>query len=168
MPDPPEGLIRPGGTGEILTYPRGGNIQVKVAASETAGAFSILEFHLPPGGTGSPLHRHLETQETFYLLEGELTLTIGERTERVMAGTLARVPAGLAHKFTNDGPGPARLLILLTPGSFEAYFRELATLPTGPDGRADATVIRQIAAKHGQVYVDEPADDAAGGSPGES
>jgi quercetin dioxygenase-like cupin family protein len=158
MPDPIEGLIRPGGTGEVLTYPRGGDIHVKVAASETAGAFSLLEFNLPPGGTGSPLHIHPDTLETFYLLEGELALTIGERTERVAAGSLAHVPAGVAHKFTNDGPGPARLLILLTPGRFEAYFRELAELPTGPDGRADATVIREVAAKHGQVFVDAPAD----------
>jgi quercetin dioxygenase-like cupin family protein len=156
MPDPIEGLIRPGGTGEILTYPRGGNIRVKVAASETAGAFSLLEFILPPGGTGSPLHIHPETQETFYLLEGELTLTIGDRTERVEAGALAHVPVGVAHRFSNDGPGPARLLIVLTPGGFEAYFRELAELPTGPDGRADPAVIRAIAERHGQVYVDAP------------
>jgi quercetin dioxygenase-like cupin family protein len=161
-----EGLIRPAGSGEILTYPRGGHIEVKVAAAETAGAFSLLEFHLPAGGTGSPLHLHLDTQETFYLLEGELTLTIGERTERVAPGSLAHVPARVPHKFTNDGPGLARLLILLTPGGFEAYFRELAELPTGPDGRADASVIREIATRHRQVYVDAPASESSDeGSP---
>jgi quercetin dioxygenase-like cupin family protein len=161
MAEPIEGLIRGRGAGEVLTYPRGGHIEVKVAAAETGGAFALLEFNVPPGGTGSPLHYHLETQETFYLLEGELTLTMGERTERVVAGSLAHIPPRVAHRFVNDGPGVARLLIVLAPGSFEAYFRDLAELPTGPDGRPDETLVREVAAKHRQVYVDAPASDSA-------
>ena len=39
------------------------------------------------------------------------------------------------HTFWNAGPGPARLLEVISPAGFEAYFTELAEAGARVDGR---------------------------------
>ncbi len=149
-------VLAPGG-GRSLTYPRGGHLEIKVGGADTAGAYALLEFTIPPGGTGSPLHYHLATEETLYLVEGELTVQLGERTTRAGAGSCILVPRGVAHTFRNTGAQRARLLILISPADFEAYFLELADLMrASPDGSLDPETLRSVATRHGQRFVDQP------------
>ena len=130
-------VLAPGG-GRSLVYPRGGHLELKVTGADTGGAYALLEFTIPPGGTGSPLHYHAATEETLYLVEGELTVHVGERTDRAAAGSCILVPRGTVHTFKNTGAQPARLLIILSPADLEAYFVELAELMSAsPAGQLD-------------------------------
>jgi oxalate decarboxylase/phosphoglucose isomerase-like protein (cupin superfamily) len=62
----------------------------------------------------------------FYVLEGTLTLRLGDRTIKSGPGSFACVPPGVVHTFRNDGDGPVRLLNFTTPAGFENYMRDLA------------------------------------------
>ena len=43
-------------------------------------------------------HSHLETDETFIILEGELVMNFRDRKVRVRAGEMVVVPKGVEHK----------------------------------------------------------------------
>jgi mannose-6-phosphate isomerase-like protein (cupin superfamily) len=60
-------------------------------------------------------HVHRRHVESFYVLEGEMTFTAGDRELRAEAGSWVQVPAGVPHTFAIAGSRPARLLDVHTP-----------------------------------------------------
>jgi mannose-6-phosphate isomerase-like protein (cupin superfamily) len=88
---------------------------------------SLFEFEIPPGGRAM-LHLHKQHSDSFYVLEGELEISVGEETVRATAGAYVLAPAGVPHGFRNPGTVPARALNLHTPGGFAQYWRELNEL----------------------------------------
>jgi oxalate decarboxylase/phosphoglucose isomerase-like protein (cupin superfamily) len=62
----------------------------------------------------------------FYVLEGTLTLRLGDRTVEAGPGTFACMPPGVVHTFRNDSDGPVRFLNFNTPAGWENYMRDLA------------------------------------------
>jgi mannose-6-phosphate isomerase-like protein (cupin superfamily) len=69
---------------------------------------SLIFFEGPPG-SGPRLHRH-PYPEIFVLQEGDATFIVGDDTIAAKGGQIVIAPAGVAHKFTNPGPGPLRQL----------------------------------------------------------
>jgi quercetin dioxygenase-like cupin family protein len=100
----------------------GGNT-VKAARPE----LSLLEFTVEPGGAVD-LHLHKRQSDSFYVLEGELELQVGERVVVAPAGSYVLAPPHVVHRFRNAGDSPARVLNLHTPGGFVEYRRELEAL----------------------------------------
>ena len=92
---------------------------------QTGGAFALVD-ETARRGESVPLHRHDDDMESFYVLEGELTLFIGEVGTRAPAGTFAHVPGGTVHGFRVESE-TARYLILTTPRHGEFY--RAITLP---------------------------------------
>ncbi len=103
----------------------GMGVVFKVSGAETGGAFAVVEHPIEPGRLVLP-HVHQHEDEYSYVLEGTIGARVGD-TE-VIAGTGSYVikPRGLMHTFWNPGPGPARVLEVIAPAGFEAYFVELA------------------------------------------
>jgi mannose-6-phosphate isomerase-like protein (cupin superfamily) len=54
-----------------------------------------------PGAAGPPEHVHLELQEDFHLIEGELVVVLDGVERVVKAGEWARVPPHTPHRFFN-------------------------------------------------------------------
>jgi quercetin dioxygenase-like cupin family protein len=77
-------------------------------------------------GRGRPPLHHHDFDETFYILEGELTFQLGEKLVTRRAGELAFAPRGLPHTYANLSGAPARALMVITPAGFERYFARLA------------------------------------------
>lgn len=94
----------------------------RATSKQTNGAFILFEQTSQRGKT-TPLHRHAE-DETFYVLEGELTVHIDGSDYSGAPGSIIFVPRGTPHAFlvTSD---LFRGLILFTPGSeaCENWFR---------------------------------------------
>ncbi len=99
---------------------------IKATAETTGGAFSMSEAMFPPGMKGPPPHAHRSTTDTFYVLEGTLHMTVGEREIDAPAGSYILVPPGVTHTFANTGDAPVRFLNINAPGGWENYLRELA------------------------------------------
>lgn len=104
---------------------------IKARAAETDGEFGLIESLAPPG-TSPPLHVHSKEDETFWVVEGELTVVCGEETYGAGPGSMAFLPRGIAHTFRVDGDAPARILTLITPGGLEDFFAKVGRPAEGP------------------------------------
>src|SRR5680860_673401 len=112
------------------TWLLGGLYTFKARGDETANAYSLFEVQ---GLVAAPRHLHEREEEGFYVVGGEVTLSIGDEMIQGTAGTFAFVPRGVEHAFTIESP-EARLLLLLTPGNagHEELFTEMGE-PAAPN-----------------------------------
>ena len=95
---------------------------------DTGGRFSLMEQLLPQGSGPGP-HKHTWSDETFYMLDGQITLLVGEEIRVARKGDFVMVPRDTRHAFRVDSP-TARFLNGYTPASMEALITELATPAT--------------------------------------
>lgn len=72
----------------------------------------ILE--LPPGSNTKPGHYHTHEEEHLYVLDGHLTLHLGDRLYRLRPGSYVHFPASqkCPHHLSNDSDAPARYLMV--------------------------------------------------------
>jgi quercetin dioxygenase-like cupin family protein len=78
----------------------GGRYTYKAVGRDTGGRYGLVEMTAPAGIPGPPPHVHETEEDAFYVIEGELTVQIGERTLQAHAGTFALVPRGTVHTFS--------------------------------------------------------------------
>ena len=107
--------------------------RITLAAHETGGTIGIVENLVEPGWPGPPLHHHA-FDETFCILEGELTFQVGADRRMGRAGDTLFVVRGVHHALANLSGGSARYLLVCTPGGFEQRFGPDAdSTPSGPN-----------------------------------
>ncbi len=97
---------------------------IKATASQTGGAFGLIE-QLAPVGAGSPYHVHRAEDETFYILNGELEFISEGRRFVKGPGAYVFLPRNIPHGFRVVGASPSQFLILTTPGGFEGFVTEM-------------------------------------------
>lgn len=116
-----DAIVRDSGEGEQRWFCGGGLHTWKATRQDTGGAFLLFEDRLDLGKV-TPLHRHPDVDETFYLLEGEVLLHIDGEQKPLHAGGIAIIPRGIPHAFMVTSER-ARMLCLQTPGSGEEFYR---------------------------------------------
>src|ERR1700729_125123 len=114
-PDTDESLPHLGVVGDTYT--------ILVSGADTAGRYTLIDMHVPPGG-GPPPHRH-DFEEMFTILDGEIELTFRGVSTVARAGETVNVPANAPHVFRNASEHPARLLCLCSPAGQEEFFQEV-------------------------------------------
>jgi len=126
---------------------RGTLWNVLLSADQTRGEFTLLDQTIP-SGFGPPAHVHERQAEGFYILSGELELTVGTREdERVMragAGSTVWVPKSTRHAFRVVSADDARLLNFYAPGGFDdhlPFYGQPATAQTLPPPEVAAPVL---------------------------
>ena len=92
--------------------------------ADTHGQFALIEA-LARRGNVPPPHIHHREDEIFYVLEGEIVVSVGDRTIKVTAGTMVFLPRDVPHSFTIESE-QSRMLILLTPAGLEGWFKEFS------------------------------------------
>ncbi|HEX4690394.1 MAG TPA: cupin domain-containing protein [Solirubrobacteraceae bacterium] len=113
--DPPDDGGRPVAEAQVGAVERledGDRVRVELLADGDEAAVARV---LREAGDSSPVHVHERHVEAFYVLEGELLLTVGGEETRVAAGTWAQVAPGVAHTVAN--PEPARFLTVHAPNA---------------------------------------------------
>jgi quercetin dioxygenase-like cupin family protein len=91
----------------------------------TGDRLGLARFVVPPGIVGAAPHIHHEHDETFYVLEGELTVATSAGEIAVLPGDLAYAPRGSVHGFRNASDGEVVALCMYTPPGYEQYFRDV-------------------------------------------
>src|SRR2546422_8982680 len=91
---------------------------------DTNGKYALWEAIVPPGG-GPPPHGHSREEEGFYVLEGKITLQIGDKRLVATAGMFANMPVGTPHSFKNETNRTAKMLISIAPAGLEQMFFEV-------------------------------------------
>lgn len=119
------------GTGLADVWWKTGRMTVKAGGAETGGSFAQLET-TDPRGTATPMHVHRNEDESFYVLEGEVSLLVdGERID-LSTGDYALAPRGTTHAYIVRSE-QARMLTTLTPAGLEELFVTLGTPVGGAD-----------------------------------
>ena len=142
----PEDFLVPPDAGRLV-WLGGLGVRFMLDGRQTGGRFALVEHPLKPRALGSPLHTHSREDEYSFVLEGSVGVQIGESEMIATQGTLVVKPRGLAHAFWNAGDAPARLLELISPAGFEAYFAAMADLFAS--GEPDPTRGAVIRERHG-------------------
>ena len=94
---------------------------IKASAADTGGGYTLLDCTWP-ANVGTPLHVHYEEDEGFYVLEGSVSITVGDDVVELKAGEHAFGPRGIPHRF-DVGPEGARMVWVLTPGRLRGLRR---------------------------------------------
>jgi quercetin dioxygenase-like cupin family protein len=138
-----DGVLCRRGEGQLLRL-GGSSALVKVGAGHGVGSLAVMETELEPGYPGPILHTHKQMVDSFYVLDGELTVTLPDETVVLGPGDYALVPPGNAHTFANRGERPARALNVMAPGGLERYLVEVAEL----EGPPTPEIMARIASKY--------------------
>jgi mannose-6-phosphate isomerase-like protein (cupin superfamily) len=90
---------------------------IKVGERDALGSLAAIEVVVGPGFAGPGLER--EVVDSFYVLEGVLTVRLGDREVDAPEGSYALVPPGNPHAFSNLRREPVRMLNVMAPAGFE-------------------------------------------------
>jgi len=124
---------------------------IRATAADTGGLMTIVEMTEPPG-TEAPLHVHHREDEAFWILEGTVTIQVGDTVVECGPGDYAFGPRDIPHRYT-VGPDGCRMLFICTPGGFENLVREMSvpaqsrTLP--PPSEPDFEMVARVARENG-------------------
>jgi quercetin dioxygenase-like cupin family protein len=145
--------VRDGGHGEQRWFCGGGRHTWLATSEETAGAFLMFEFFGEQDKV-TPVHIHPASDETFYVLDGEILLDLEGERRKLATGGVVVIPRGLPHAFMVTSPD-ARLLTIQTPGTDEAFYR-LASEPAPPGSQpipVDFSRVRDAAQQTGAIEI---------------
>src|SRR3954453_9421075 len=132
---------------------------IRVAGEAVGGRFALIEF-LFPHHASPPLHTHPQ-DESYFVLEGQLTVQAAEQRFELERGATAVVPFAVPHTFRVNSDA-ARVLVISTPAGIERFVRDAGfpadapTLPPADAPRPSPEELQRIFAAHGQVNVGPP------------
>jgi quercetin dioxygenase-like cupin family protein len=143
-------MFVPADTGEAY-WVMGTLFTYLVTGAESGGSYFTLIVDVGPEA-GPPPHIHHLEEEQFYVLEGQLTYSVGDQTFQVNTGDFIHISRGTVHSFRN-GPKPARLLATFAPAGIEGFFREVGERVDdrlkSPPPVTEAVIARFFAAEAG-------------------
>ncbi|OLS19093.1 MAG: hypothetical protein HeimC2_42820 [Candidatus Heimdallarchaeota archaeon LC_2] len=125
----------------------GSEFNMKASFEETGGLMEVMESIWPPQG-GMPPHIHA-FDEIAYFYEGEMKLTIDNKTVEAATGAFVYIPKDVVHAWHNDSSTTCKALIIFMP-KFEPGLRNLLEELAGlPQGEPDMAKVSDIFSRHG-------------------
>ena len=109
--DPTAVIVRPGEGSRV------GNVEFLARTADTP-RFNLGIIEIAPGRE-LEAHVHRDEDDSFYILEGEMTFVVGDETVLAPPGTFVLIPPGIEHAFRNDGTTPVRMLNIHAPAGFD-------------------------------------------------
>lgn len=132
--------------GQGKFYDRNNEMWVKVPSSATNGTYEICE-ETCPAGFESKKHSHRNDFETFYMVDGSATWSVGDETIEATKGTIINIPPNTPHKVvTKNG---CRMVLIFGPGEQAAMFEEMDKLTS--EEKENMDIIHSILDKHDVV-----------------
>jgi mannose-6-phosphate isomerase-like protein (cupin superfamily) len=114
--------INPEQSSEWLESRRGERFRICTSATQTDGAYSVVEI-VAEHGYGTPVHIHENEDEHFVVVEGTATMVNGDQAFEATAGAAISLRKGIPHAWCNRSNSPLRLVITNVPGGIEEALR---------------------------------------------
>ena len=105
-------VVRPGEGRRV------GNVEF-LARSRDTPRFNLALITIQPHRDRPELHAHAAEDDSFYVLDGELTFTVDGEEVVAGAGTFVVVPPGVPHSFANRGDSVVRMINVHAPAGFD-------------------------------------------------
>ena len=130
---------------------------VCLSGKDTGGACCWLDVSLAPG-MGVPRVTHTREDEVYFVLAGELEVTVGEKTFVLRSGDTLLAPRDIPHQLRNSGNVENHYLLLFSPSGFEEFV--MATAVPAPDNAVAPTEppavavrnVHELAADYGILF----------------
>jgi mannose-6-phosphate isomerase-like protein (cupin superfamily) len=135
-------------SGERLEF-WGTTIVVRASADTTGGAFTLFKGETPVLDTSRHVHR--ETDELYYVIEGEHVFVCGDQELTVGPGVTVFLPHGVPHSHRRVVPRTGRLLGMTSPAGFEGFFRVLAE--ASRTGASPGEAYERASGEHGVTWL---------------
>jgi len=136
----------------------GGEYRIIISGEQTNGDFAVIEMFVPPGA-GPPPHSHANFEESFYVLEGEISFKSENGNYVAQKNSFVSIPkGGIIHAFKNLTNQPAKLLCTVIPAGLDAFFIEASNLMESTQEKTPTSDIElkegihRIAEKYGQQF----------------
>lgn len=121
----------------------------KALSADTGGAYTFGEYDLT---YDFPPHIHHREDEGIYVLEGRITVSVGDDTFSMGPGDFAFMPKDVVHSITLASERPVRILAVSTPGGFEHLMEDLTEInAAGHD--TSSSEWQALEAKHGWTLI---------------
>jgi mannose-6-phosphate isomerase-like protein (cupin superfamily) len=93
-----------------------------LARSEDTPRFNLSIITVQARSDGPEMHVHAGEDDSFYILEGELTFMVDDEQVVAGPGTFVLVPPQVPHTFANRGDVVARFINVHAPAGFDLRF----------------------------------------------
>ncbi|WP_194777676.1 cupin domain-containing protein [Pararhodonellum marinum] len=127
-------------------------LDCKISGKDTNGHLYVFESSQNHREEGIPLHMHPDLDETFYVLEGNVKIKIGDEIYRLGHGDTILAPRNIPHGWVTNSATPSKILIIVQgAGKMENFFEELSKLK-----EFSPPIVSEIYNKHNMVLMGPP------------
>ncbi len=130
------------------------DVYFMITGDDTDGKFDHFDIRVGYLG-GPPLHVHIEQDETFHVISGELRLKVGEQMIDAKEGQFVYIPKNTVHTYVNLKQEPARAVGILIPGGFDKFVEEMVAYQSSVE-KPDQAKLAEISARHRQIAAGPP------------
>jgi quercetin dioxygenase-like cupin family protein len=117
------------GTRETLTMPDGTSFVVVESAADSGGRRVEFEITMAPGALGPPKHFHPSQEESWRVVDGELSVFVDDDWRTLGAGEELKIPPNTVHTLRNRSDGVVRFRDVHVPAlDFQDYIEDLDRL----------------------------------------
>jgi quercetin dioxygenase-like cupin family protein len=121
--------------GDVFELNDGEKVTVRTTAADSGGELLEVEAEWAPEEHRPLAHSHPSQDERFEVLEGELSLKLGDEKRVLRAGDTVDVPRGTVHAFWNSGSTVARAKWQVRPAQrTEDFFQAVHNLRAAGHG----------------------------------
>jgi quercetin dioxygenase-like cupin family protein len=99
-------------------------VHIRIDGQASAGTLALVE-ERGRRGDMPPLHVHHRDDESFYVIDGELSLFVAGEHLILGPGQAAHAPREVPHSYRVESDD-ARWLVITTPAGFDGFIREIA------------------------------------------
>ena len=89
---------------------------------------TLLEIPCEPNSVVAPVHTHTREDEYQLILEGEVAFELDGEVIHAREGDMIIQERGVPMAIWNPTARPARLLVMVTPGGYDEYLKEVTPL----------------------------------------
>jgi mannose-6-phosphate isomerase-like protein (cupin superfamily) len=144
------GVLGPSEGEHLVHFRDGGDVFIKFSSKNGSNHFALGTQQIK-AGTGIPTHRHLQMEESFYVVKGSGTVTLDDVSYPFEPQSMIFIPINTWHSFANPG-SEVVLMWIVSPAGLDGFFRETCTPPGVPPRQFTREQIRAIALKYATEF----------------